>query len=137
MLNQEASQNGTALEPWKFGSPGRPDHHEVSRRAGHASGVSRRLREQRQLEAKILESRNGAAQAKLLELKRRDQAELRERQLERDRMVMWLDQEAENLRTTIEDLRGECDERRHEVATLEQRRQQSIDRPRCARRATA
>lgn len=88
-------------------------------KGGRASGVSRRLRKQRELEAKVIASRNGAAAMKLLELKRRDQAELLDRQLAADRMVAELDMEAENLRTTINDLRGECDTLRDQRAVLD------------------
>lgn len=106
------------LEPTRSPFEG-VDLREAGRRGGHASGVSRRLREQRELEAGIIQSRNGAAKAKLLEQKRRDQAELLERQLEADRMVSELDTEAENLRATIKDLGAECDALRAERATLE------------------
>ena len=76
MLNREAERNASAPAPSRFGAPTGPDPAEAGRRGGLASGVARRQRPLRLLEAKILESKNGAAQAKLLELKRRDEAKL-------------------------------------------------------------
>jgi hypothetical protein len=80
----EGSEKGTtrltALAPHGFGGPSGPDPVEVGRRGGIASGVSRRLREQRELEAKILASKNGAAIGELLEIRLE-----RERDLERER----------------------------------------------------
>ena len=71
------------------------------RRGGRASGLSRKLRTQRQLEAKVLESRNGAAAVKLLEIVQRRERELERERLRLDRMVCDLMDDEAKLRFEI------------------------------------
>ncbi len=99
------------------------DLREAGRRGGIASGQSRRLREQRELERKVLEARNGAAAIKLLELKRRDEAALQDERHHADAIVGELMDRADALEQTIADLRGEADVARDEYNRLEERRQ--------------
>jgi hypothetical protein len=100
---------------------------EAGRRGGRASGIARRLKPLRELEAGIAESRNGAAKMKLHEVKRRQLAELERAQLEADRTVMWLMDQADAERATIARLRER--RRQYELAVgerieaLEQREQ--------------
>src|SRR5689334_15373347 len=83
------------------------DPREAGRRGGLASGVARRQAPMRELEAKVLESRNGAAAVKLLEIRmRRDQALERE-QIRLDRLVCELAAEEDELRELIAHHRGE------------------------------
>ena len=81
VLQEPTASSDAELKPWQFGAG--VDPREAGRKGGRASGLSRRLRPQRQLEEGIVESRNGAAKAKLLEIRMR-----RERELEQERIRM-------------------------------------------------
>lgn len=111
MLNREANRNGTAngsaLEPWRFGAPGR-DAREIGRRGGLASGESRRLAPVRELEAGVVASRNGAAKVALLRLQAEREQDLRDRRAAAD----------EKLRQTDEMVCGLMDEAAAERATI-------------------
>ena len=80
---------------------------EAGRRGGQASGLSRRLRHQRELEAKIASTRNGAAIFGLYRTQlERDQALERER-IRLDRTCMQLMDWAEEERATLQRLRAD------------------------------
>jgi hypothetical protein len=124
----EATMNRAAERPQKPGGPrfgAGIDARAAGRRGGQASGLSRRLRPQRQLEEKIINSKNGAAQAKLLEIRMRREAALDRERTRLDRLVCHLMDEADAERAMIARLR----ERRREyeaavtqrLAALEQR----------------
>jgi hypothetical protein len=118
MTNLEAKHaSGTGLGFAK----GKVDPREAGWRGGIASGITRRLAPQRALEAKVLESRNGAAAVRLLELRmRRDQALEREI-IERDGRVMWLMDEEDRLRAEDQAERGRIAALREECRELEAR----------------
>jgi hypothetical protein len=92
---------------------------EAGRRGGVASGIARRLKPQRDLEARVLESRNGAAAYALLRDKRRQHAALERAQVEADWMVVGLMEQAEEERARIARLRAEVDELEARRAHLE------------------
>jgi hypothetical protein len=99
----------------RFGD-GRVNPQEAGRRGGIASGASRRMRQQRQLEERIVNGKNGQAQAFVLRLRLE-----RDRQLEaeRTRLDAWCsalvdDVEAEQRR--LAELR---EERRQAEAELD------------------
>jgi hypothetical protein len=94
------------------------DLREAGRKGGKASGVSRRLRPLRELEAGIVESRNGAAKWKLLETRRRQLAELERARLLADERLLGLMDEADAERATIARLR---ERRREYEAAVTQR----------------
>jgi hypothetical protein len=130
-VNREANQNGkptaTRPVPWRFGAPG-VDPVEIGRRGGIASGVSRRQRPLRELEAKVAESRNGAAQFGLLRLKIEQDQELERARFRADDVLCRLMDAAAAERATIERLQGcvaeleaEFNERHAALVTLEQR----------------
>src|SRR5262245_198708 len=85
--NRTEQQAVSEVKPWQFG-PGGRDPVPAARKGGVKSGESRRLRsqmrEQRTIEERILASRNGAAQAKLLEIVRRRHTALERAQIEAD-----------------------------------------------------
>jgi len=94
------------------------DAAEAGRRGGQASGLARRLRQQRQLEEMILASNNGAAKAKVLEIRMRRESELDAARIEADNFVHQLTTEADGLEQTIADLHAEVDELRDEFGRL-------------------
>jgi hypothetical protein len=71
----------------------RYDVSQHAREGGIASGLSRRLRPQRAIEAKILASRNGWAQLRLLEIHRQREKDLLVAELERDKVLAALDED--------------------------------------------
>jgi hypothetical protein len=83
------------------------DLREAGRRGGQASGLSRRLRKQRQLEAKVLESRNGAAAVKLLEIQLRRDRELEKERIRQDAIVQQYRAQRSELFFEVEDLADE------------------------------
>jgi hypothetical protein len=87
-------------QPPRFGAG--VDPVEAGRKGGRASGIARRLKPLRELEAGIVESRNGAAKAKLLELKHREMADLARERRRADEIVMRLMDEADREREEIE-----------------------------------
>jgi hypothetical protein len=102
------------------------DASAAGRRGGQASVLSRRLRKQRQLEAKVLESRNGAAAVKLLEIEMRRERELEHERRRMDERVRQADQTLERLtdwreqeEQRLAELRAQCDELRRTVETGE------------------
>jgi hypothetical protein len=94
------------------------DLREAGRRGGVQSGISRRMRAQRELEAKILESRNGAAQVKLLEMRQRRERALEQEQIRHDRIVLGLMDQAEELRSEIDHMRTRRQHLERRVADL-------------------
>jgi hypothetical protein len=101
--------------------------YDVSRHAsegGRASGISRRLRPQRLLEEKIVESRNGAAHAKLLDMKRKDEAQLLAERYRLDHTVCELLDMKDDVEREIAQERERRDALRAEVDELERRKAQ-------------
>jgi hypothetical protein len=99
--------------------------YDVSQHAaegGRASGLSRRARGLRLLEQKILESKNGAAHAKLLEIKRKEQAQLLDEQRHLDEHTSLLLDQRDDVLREIDEERGRRDRLRAEVDELEQRK---------------
>src|SRR5262245_51997950 len=74
---------------------------EAGRRGGIASGLSRRLRPQRELARGITESKNGQAKYALLRDMRRDEQRLLDEQRRADELVCRLLDEADQERATI------------------------------------
>src|SRR3954452_5259093 len=93
------------------------DMSAADRKGGRGSGLSRRLKPQRMLEEKILESRNGHAQLELLRLKLQQEAELQRERIRLDDLVCQLEDEADQERATIERLREQ--RRLYEAAASE------------------
>jgi uncharacterized protein YhaN len=98
----------------------------AARKGGKARQLSRRLGKQRQLEAKVLESRNGAAAVKLLEIemrreraleaeRRRIDEQVRQADATLERLTDWREQEEQRLA----ELRAECDALRRTVESGE------------------
>jgi len=104
VVNQAAKRPQAARGP-RFGAG--IDPREAGRRGGVASGISRRQRPIRELESKVLESRNGAAAVKLLEIRMRRDRALEAAQINADRTVMWLVEEADAERATLDRLRAD------------------------------
>jgi hypothetical protein len=122
-LNTGSSAKGHAPLP-KY------DVSKHAREGGIASGISRRLRPHRALEAKVLASSNGAAAYALLRDKRVEQAQLLAEQRRADDLVCRLMDEADAERRTIArlqersreleaDLSARIDARQAELADLE------------------
>jgi hypothetical protein len=100
------------------------DLHEAGRRGGQASGISHRLRPQRELEERIKASGNGYAQLALLRIERERQKALEREQIRLDREVVYLTEAAEKERELIASYREEAARelmRRDEII-LERRR---------------
>jgi hypothetical protein len=92
----------------------------AGRKGGHASGVARRLKVQRDLERRILESKNGAAHLRLLQLKRKDEAQLLEEQRRLDYHVCDL----LDMKSAVE---REIDQLQERANRLESELRQRID----------
>jgi hypothetical protein len=109
--------SSTKAKPWQFGGPDR-DPVELGRKGGIASGLSRRLRPQRQLEEKILASKNGAAILKVLELRRAREAELMAEELRRDKSLVELELFEIDIREQVEEVVADLEQRRAELARV-------------------
>ena len=130
MSNLTANLNGRARETAeRLGHPvfgAGIDAARAGKIGGRKSGISRRLAKQRQLEAKVLESRNGAAAVKLLEIEMRRERELEHERRRMDEQVRQADATLERLtdwrveeERRLAELRAECDELRRTVETGE------------------
>jgi hypothetical protein len=97
--NLATNLNGNGAKP-VFGRG--IDPVEAGRRGGIKSGLSRRLKPQRELERRIAEeTRNGAAMVKLLEIQTRREKELQRERIRLDGVVEMLLDEADDLREQI------------------------------------
>jgi hypothetical protein len=114
----------TAANGISHASGQRYDVSQHAAEGGRASGLSRRLRPQRLLEQKILESRNGAAHAKLLTFKRKDEAQLLAERYRLDNRVCELLDMKDDVEREIAAERGRRDALRAEVDELEARKSQ-------------
>src|SRR5262249_18478077 len=98
---------------------------EAGRRGGLASGIARQpaVRKQRELEAKVLASKNGAAQVKLLQLSlERRYRELKEREIAldiRQRKVTAAEREVHRWDDTLCELMDEADAEQAKLEKLE------------------
>lgn len=121
-VNQPAEQvtvrRGPKVPP--FGNT--VDPREAGRKGGVASGVARRLRPLREPEAGIADSRNGAAKAKLLELKHREMADLERERRRANEVVCRLLDEADQERETIATLKAEAADARGALELLQDER---------------
>lgn len=110
-MNQATKQPQNGNGP-RFGAG--IDPREAGRRGGIASGVSRRLRPQRELEAKIASTRNGAAIAVVYKT-----------QLERDRALEHARIAADRDVMRLMDM---ADHEREEIASLRERKVEVVER---------
>jgi hypothetical protein len=85
----------------------RYDVSQHAREGGVASGISRRLRPQRELERKIAESRSGAALFALLRVRMEREAELERRRLAADRELLELEHFAGVVREQLDETLAE------------------------------
>jgi hypothetical protein len=92
----------------------RYDVSQHGREGGIASGLSRRLRPQRELEAKILNGRNGQAQAFLLRVRMQREARLETERLRVDRELVELENWSARAREELEETLAELERARSE-----------------------
>ena len=104
--NRPTASNETRLQPWHFGAPDR-DPHEIGRKGGIASGLARRLKDERRLEARVVELRNGAAIYSVLRDKRARDAELERARRQADRDLAEADLALLDARTHLDETYAE------------------------------
>jgi hypothetical protein len=102
----------------------RYDVSQHAREGGIASGLSRRLRPQRELEAKIAATKNGQAIYHLLRLRLAREQELQRQRLEADRQLVELEQFAGVVREQLDETLAEQAHAQAELERLEARLEQ-------------
>jgi hypothetical protein len=103
---------GRPPEQYRFGT--RPDQVEVSRKGGYATALARRLAPERQLEAKVAASKNGAALYSLLRDRRQREAGLEARRIAADRELVELEEWTITVKQELESTLAELERARSE-----------------------